>query len=121
VRQTLLRASCRGVTVAARVRPATDFLGRLLGLMFRPPLGPGEGLWLSPCNAVHTAFCRGALDVVFLGGEGRVLRVVPALAPWRVAACRGARSVLEVAPGAASALRPGDRLELDEPPRFGYV
>lgn len=108
-----LRASSGGRTVAGHVRPATTFLDRLLGLMLRPPLADGEGLWISPCNSVHTAFCRGALDIVFVSREGRVLRVVPSLRPWRAAACPGARSVLELAPGGGRSLRPGDELHLD--------
>jgi hypothetical protein len=39
---------------------------------------------------------RFALDIVFLDGAGRVLRVVRAVPPWRIVSCRGASAVLEV-------------------------
>jgi uncharacterized membrane protein (UPF0127 family) len=42
---------------------------------------------------------RFPIDVVFLDAEQRVVRVVPSLAPWRMAAAKGARSVLELAAG----------------------
>ena len=79
--------------------------------MGRPPLQPGEGLWIRPCQQVHTQFMRAAIDVVFLDAEGRVLRVLPAMRPWRVSPfLRAAREVLELAAGEADGLQPGDRL-----------
>jgi uncharacterized membrane protein (UPF0127 family) len=44
-------------------------------------------------------FMRFAIDAAFLDPEGRVLRVAEHLRPWRIAACRGARSVLELPAG----------------------
>ena len=57
---------------------------------------------------------RFAIDVVFLDADLRVLDVIPGLGPWRLAARRGARAVLELAAGEASrrGLRRGDALEL---------
>ncbi len=86
---------------------------RLRGLLGRPPLAGGEGLALVPCASVHTWFMPAPIDVVFLGRDGEVLRVVPALRPWRAAACRGARAVLELPPGtcARAGLAPGVRVD----------
>lgn len=102
----------------ARPRPLATAVGladgwwsRLRGLMGRPPLQPGQGLWIRPCQQVHTQFMSAAIDVVFLDAEGRVLRVLPAMRPWRVSPfLRAAREVLELAAGEADGLQPGDRL-----------
>jgi uncharacterized membrane protein (UPF0127 family) len=59
---------------------------------------------------------RFAIDVVFLDGDGRVLRTAAKLKPWRVAAaCRGARTVLELPAGAIDAGRTekGDELRFE--------
>jgi uncharacterized membrane protein (UPF0127 family) len=87
---------------------------RLRGLLGRRELSPEEGLLIRPAPSIHTWFMRFAIDVVFLDADLRVLDVVPALSPWRMAARRGARAVLELASGEAArrAVRPGDRLEL---------
>src|SRR3954469_9794326 len=87
---------------------------RLRGLLGRRDLPAGEGLLLRPSPSIHTWFMRFPIDVVFLDADLRVLDVVPRLGPWRMAARRGARAVLELAPGEAArrALQPGDTLEL---------
>lgn len=97
--------------LADRVGLADSFLGRLRGLMGRAPLAAGEGLWIQPCQQVHTQFMRGPIDVLFLDAEGQVLTLIPAMKPWRFSPfLRGSRSVLELAPGAAAGVAVGDRL-----------
>ena len=88
------------------VRRASHFVARLAGLLFSPPLQPGHGLLIVPCAAVHTAFMRFSIDVVFLDGAGRIQKIVPHLKPWRAAACPGCWQTLELAAGEA------ERLEL---------
>lgn len=96
-----------------RRRVADTPLLRLRGLLGRRPLHPGEGLLLVPCASVHTWFMPGAIEVVFLAGDGEVLRVIPRLGPRRAASCRAARAVLELPPGtcARAGVRAGDRLD----------
>lgn len=81
------------------VQRASGFVGRLLGLLVRPVLQPGQALHLAPCKAVHTIGMRYAIDVVFLDRTGAVLKVVPHLQPWRAAVCWRAHSVLELSAG----------------------
>ena len=50
-------------------------------------------------------FMRFPIDAVFLDREYVVVKVVPNLAPWRFAAARGARAVLELPAGAAERAR----------------
>jgi hypothetical protein len=59
-------------------------------------------------------FMRFPIDAVFLDRDLVVMKVVEDLAPWRMAAQRGAKAVLELPAGAAriAELQPGDRLVL---------
>lgn len=83
---------------------AFDALRRARGLLGRAQPLPQRGLWLKPCNAVHCWFMAYRIDVLFLDDRGRVLKRVDNLRPWRMAACRGARSVVELAAGEAGRL-----------------
>jgi uncharacterized membrane protein (UPF0127 family)/CheY-like chemotaxis protein len=87
-------------------------LRRMRGLLGRKSISPGEGMLLRPAPAIHTAFMRFAIDIVFLDFENNVLSVVDSLVPWRTAADRHAYSALELAPGEAKRLgiTPGDQL-----------
>ena len=69
---------------------------------------------ISPCMAVHTAFMRFAIDVVFVDGQGHAVEIIHALQPWRMAASLRARAVIEMPAGRARAcdVRVGDRLAL---------
>jgi uncharacterized protein len=59
-------------------------------------------------------FMRFPIDAVFLDRDLVVMKVVEDLAPWRMAAQRGAKAVLELPAGTArvAELQPGDRLVL---------
>lgn len=71
---------------------------RLLGLaLLRQP--PPNALLLPGTRSVHTFGMRFALDLVWLDGEGRVVRRDLAVPPNRVRSCRRARAVLEVPAG----------------------
>lgn len=99
----------------AYVRIAATSHERRKGLLGLDRLQPGAGLWIAPCEAVHTFGMKIPIDAVFLGKDGRVKKVVPHLKPWRIAACLTASSVLELAAGAAerAQLRLGSRLHFE--------
>jgi uncharacterized membrane protein (UPF0127 family) len=80
---------------------ADSFVLRLRGLLGRGELDTGDGLLLQPSGSIHTWFMRHPIDAVFLDRDFRVLRTVPAIPPWRVAAVRHARAVLELRAGEA--------------------
>ena len=48
------------------------------------------------------AFMRFSIDAVFLDGDGRVVKVAHELRPWRMAAARRAKAVVELPSGEAS-------------------
>lgn len=93
------RVICERCLVADR--PHT----RLRGLLGRRELPRDEGLLLCPSPSIHTWFMRFPIDAVFLDAHLRVIGVAPDLAPWRIAARRGARAVLELAAGEAARRR----------------
>jgi uncharacterized membrane protein (UPF0127 family)/CheY-like chemotaxis protein len=93
-------------------------------LIGRDGLATGEGLLLCPAPSIHTAFLRFPIDVLFLDSDLRVLRIVEQLRPWRIAAKRRARAVLELAAGeiARRGVKVGDRLSLrDRRPAEGVA
>jgi hypothetical protein len=108
-------------TPTLRITAATRFRTRLLGLLALPRLGSAEALVLSPCASVHTWFMRYAIDVVYLDADDYVLKVVPALAPWRFSGCWRARTTLELIAGEAERLnlRPGAHIGWREPAPHG--
>jgi uncharacterized protein len=90
--------------VCERCTLAADPVTRMKGLLGRRALPPGEGLLLRPGGSIHTFFMRFPIDAVFLDREQRVVKVAADVAPWRMAAARGARSVLELGSGEAARL-----------------
>ena len=104
-----------GETIARHVEVADTRSTRRRGLLGRDCLEASSALLLSPCFAVHTAFMRFAIDVVFVDRNGCVVRIVTDLAPWRMAAAWRAAKVIELAAGGLKArdVRVGDRLYLE--------
>jgi uncharacterized protein len=85
--------------------------------MFRPGLAPGHGLALRPCSSVHMFFMRFPLDVVFVDGEGRVVRILAGIRPWRASGIvRGAKAAIELPVGTAAraGLTPGTVVRMIE-------
>lgn len=101
------RPGCLGVDVAGSLRK------RLRGWLGRERAPSGRGLWVVPCDAVHTCAMRFPIDLVFIDAGGRVLRIDHRVLPWRLRLCIGAYSVIELAAGEARALglATGDFLE----------
>lgn len=84
-----------------KVKTATKFLERLVGLLSYKELPGDSGLLIRKCGAVHTFGMRFTIDVLFLDAEDRVLKIVT-LPPWRAHVSLAASSVLELSEGAAS-------------------
>jgi uncharacterized protein len=88
--------------VCERCVLADTALVRMRGLLGRASLPSGQGILLRPASSVHTAFMRFPIDVVFLDRDNRVVKIAPEIAPWKVAAGRGAKAVLELPAGEAA-------------------
>ena len=114
-----VRNVTRGTTLADRVTVADTSAERRKGLLGRNSLDRCEGLWIAPCEAVHTIGMRFPIDVLFLSRDTKVLKIRHAMASWRLAGCLRAHSVLELPAGTAEATQtqPGDRLEITDAKR----
>lgn len=85
---------------AVSVFKASNMFERMRGLLGRTALNAREAFWLSPCNAIHTAFMKYPIDVVFMSGTGEVKKIVSCVMPWSITCCWKAHSVLEMCAGA---------------------
>ncbi len=103
----------RQIELADRVELAGSGAKRSKGLLGRTGLGPGEGMWIVPCEAVHTFWMKFALDLVYLDRQHHVAKIKRNVPPWRLSACLTAHSVIEFAAGSIreSDVQPGDKLE----------
>jgi len=113
-RQLLQIVNCTRKTVlASALEVAATGKERRRGLLGRETLASNEGLWIVPCESVHTFFMRFAIDLVYLDRRNRVRKVRSAVPPWRLSACFSAHSVLELAPGTieTTGTKKGDELE----------
>jgi uncharacterized protein len=101
-----------GSIVCERCVLGDTALTRMKGLLGRRELPSDEGILLKPASSVHMAFMRFPIDAVFVDRDLRVVKIAADLQPWRVAASRGAKAVLEISAGEASrrGLTVGDRL-----------
>ena len=107
----------RDTILGDRVGVADTSLTRLVGLLGRRGLGPGEGLLIVPSQAIHTVAMRFAIDVVFMDRGCRVIHLEPAVAPYRVTGLHWkARSVLELPVGVITGTSTliGDELSIEE-------
>jgi uncharacterized protein len=113
----------RSTELAARLEVADTLWARFMGLMGRPDLALGSGLWLTG-NGIHMMFMRFPIDAVFLGqaepggGDARpVLSTHRGLKAWTglVPLVRGATGVLELPVGTIdrSGTVVGDRVVLE--------
>jgi uncharacterized membrane protein (UPF0127 family) len=103
----------RHTQLAASVEVAASGATRAKGLLGRKGLAPGTGMWIVPCEAVHTFGMQFAIDLVYLDRKHRVRKVRSNVGPWRLSGCLTAHSVIELAAGAArqALTERGDLLE----------
>ncbi|OIQ98716.1 hypothetical protein GALL_192170 [mine drainage metagenome] len=96
------------------IRLADSFFGRFEGLMLAAPLHRDQGLLMTRCSSVHTAWMHYPIDLIYLDRRGLAVKCVPKLRPWRCS-FGGARAVhtLELEAGSIERLElgPGDRLD----------
>lgn len=109
-----IRNLTRGTTLAEQAGLAATSRERRRGLLGRDWLADGEGLWIVPCEAIHTFGMKFPIDVVFLSRSFRVVKLRENLPPRRIAVCLCAHSVLELPAGTVqrTGTETGDQLSL---------
>jgi uncharacterized membrane protein (UPF0127 family) len=111
-----IRNSSRGTVLADRADIADTSAKRRTGLLKHTKLDPGEGLWIAPCEAIHTIGMKFPIDVLFLDRKRKVLKVKNAMRRGRMAVSLFAHSVLELPSGrvAETQTKAGDQLEFEK-------
>ena len=72
-----------GRHIANNLRLCSSLPSRLRGLIGRPPPEEGGGILIAPCSSVHTFLMKYPIDILFVGGDGRVLKAVHRMKPSR--------------------------------------
>lgn len=105
----------RSTQIANRAEVAGSGVKRSKGLLGRTGLAPGEGMWIIPCEAVHTFFMQFPLDLIYLDKKHCIKKVKTNVRPWRVSACLSAHSILELPVGTIreSHSQPGDLVQFE--------
>ena len=114
--KVLVRNKTRGTVLGESVEIADTSEKRRVGLLNHTRLDPGSGLWILPCESVHTFFMKFPIDLVYLDKHRKVRKVRHAVPPWRLSACLTAHSILEFPAGTAkkSGTLPGDELSIEK-------
>jgi uncharacterized membrane protein (UPF0127 family) len=106
-----LRNVTRGTVIGDAIDVADTSEKRTVGLLRRKELRAGEGLWIVPCEGVHTFFMKFAIDLVYIDKKHVVRKIVPNVAPWRLSMCLPAHSIVELPAGA---IPPGSTCKGDQ-------
>jgi uncharacterized protein len=111
----LVRNQTRNSVLAEWAEVADTSGKRQKGLLGRDSLPAGHGLWIVPCESIHTCGMRFPIDVVYLDRKKRVRKLRKAMPPWRLSMCLFAHSVVELPAGAIeqSGTQPGDQLNIE--------
>jgi len=111
-----VRNLTKGTVLAEQALVANTSELRRTGLLKHTELPRGEGLWIVPCEAVHTFGMKFAIDVIYLSKTKRVVKIRGQMPRRRLSACLWAHSVLELPAGMAQEMKTevGDQLEFEK-------
>lgn len=102
--------------LAFQVKVADSGLSRMIGLLGKRSLAPESGVWIVPCNSIHTIGMLFSIDVVLLDKSLRVVGLYELLRPFSITRPNfRAESVIELPPHTIfkSGTSVGDQLVID--------
>jgi uncharacterized membrane protein (UPF0127 family) len=110
-----VRNLTKNTLLADRADIADTSATRQRGLLKHTGLAEGEGLWIVPCEGVHSFFMKFAIDVVFINKKRVVTKLRPNMVKSRIALSLRAHSTLELPVGMIqkSQTAVGDQLDLE--------
>ena len=113
-----MRNQTRDAILGVAVELADTSEKRRVGLLKHERLEPGAGLWIKPCESVHTFFMKFAIDLVYIDKKQKVRKARKAVPPWRLSACLTAHSILELPAGTIerTGTQAGDQLVIESLP-----
>jgi hypothetical protein len=111
-----VRNLTKNTLLADRADIADTSATRNKGLLKHTGLADGEGLWIVPCEGVHSFFMKFAIDVVFINKKRVVTKLRPNMVKSRIAFSVRAHSTLELPVGMIqkSQTAVGDQLDLEK-------
>jgi len=103
----------RNTVLATCLEKAGTGATRSKGLLGRKGLALGGGLWIVPCESVHTFFMQFPIDLVYIDRNKRIKKLRSSVPPWRLSVCLSAHSILELPAGTirSTMTQVGDTLE----------
>jgi len=106
----------REKVLADRADIADTSATRRTGLLKHKGLAPGEGLWIVPCEGVHTFAMKFNIDVIFLNKKRKILKIRHNMPKRRIALSLLAHSVLELPAGTLeqTGTQRGDQLQFEK-------
>jgi uncharacterized protein len=85
--------------LAFQVKVADSVLSRMVGLLGKRKLDPEAGVWIVPCNFIHTVGMLFSIDVVMLDSDFKVVSLHEMVRPFSLTRPNfRAESVIELAP-----------------------
>ena len=114
--KVFVRNLTRNTPLGETIEVADTSEKRRVGLLKHTCLEPGSGLWIVPCESVHTFFMKFAIDLVYIDKKQKVRKARKAVPPWRLSACLSAHSILELPAGTIerTGTQAGDELKIEK-------
>jgi len=111
-----VRNHTRNTVLAESADMADTSAKRRTGLLKHERLNPGDGLWIVPCESVHTFFMKFPIDLVYLDKQKKVRKVRHRVPAWRLSVCLSAHSILELPAGTLeqTGTKVGDELVVEK-------
>ena len=111
-----VRNLTRNTILAESADVADTSSKRRTGLLKHERFDRGQGLWIVPCEGVHTFGMKFPIDVVYLSKKRQILKLRENMPARRMSLCLRAHSVLELPAGtvAATGTVRGDQLEFEK-------
>jgi hypothetical protein len=119
----LVKNLTRSTVLATFMEVADNAATRKKGLLGRDSLLPGDGLWIIPCESVHTFWMRFPIDLVYLDRMKNIRKLRSSVPPWRLSGCLRAHSVIELPSGTIyrTQTQTGDILDFSDSPALSDV
>lgn len=93
-------------TISDKCRMAEDFKTRLIGLLDRSEIHPGEALVITPCQQIHMFFMKFPIDVIFVDRSDTVVGLVENIQPFGLSSIiRNSYRAIEVPVGTIAQTR----------------
>ncbi len=99
-----------------QVRIPQGFYHNAKGLLGEAQLKENTGMLFKRCSNIHMFGMKMPLDIIFLASDGRIIKCVNSLQPWKVSGCLGSSMTLELPKGSIekTGLKQSMKLEIKE-------